>query len=88
MPHILKPEEGHLVETRRDNLIFIRKFFKINIFYKIIRASRVYIVEALGKKPYKIYVSNNAPNFTTNNLIFHLISRNYRKFCRSTEINQ
>ncbi|RNA26231.1 hypothetical protein BpHYR1_031113 [Brachionus plicatilis] len=26
MFRILKPEEGYLVETRRDNLIFIRKY--------------------------------------------------------------
>ncbi|RNA09522.1 hypothetical protein BpHYR1_005794 [Brachionus plicatilis] len=28
MQQILKPEKGHLVETHRDNLIFIRKYSK------------------------------------------------------------
>ncbi|RNA34589.1 hypothetical protein BpHYR1_019035 [Brachionus plicatilis] len=29
---VLKPEESHLVETRRDNLIFIRKLLKLEMF--------------------------------------------------------
>ncbi|RNA24227.1 hypothetical protein BpHYR1_049808 [Brachionus plicatilis] len=48
---LLKPEEGHLVETCRDNLIFIRKLLKIseNEFKKGKEISKIDLIKNLSR---------------------------------------